>query len=196
MRRFSFKNIVLVLVIALAVWSILTSDKNIISYAQEGFINRDQDWMSLIETRNPPAPVPNVVMLDGTGKQVSIDAYRGDVVILNFWAIWCQPCLQEMPELDKLQETYRGQGLSVIPLSNDNANLQSAAQFYQRNNIVNLPILIDKGGAAFRQFRLRALPTSIVIDRRGNEVARIQGFIDWNNPQVRTWVQGILHQKS
>lgn len=114
---------------------------------------------------------------------MSFADFSGKGLIVNFWATWCAPCVAEMPALDKTQAALGSQGLAVLALSSDRAGKSQVEAFYKRNGIHNLPILLDPRGAAARAFGARGLPTSVLVDRRGQEVARLEGEAEWDHPE-------------
>lgn len=154
---------------------------------------QNSDNISQIIASEPKA-IPVVNFLDTKGRERTLDEFRGKVVIVNFWAMWCYPCKKEMPALDALQKEFGGMGLEIVPLSNDMTGTDGIEKFYADNSITNLGVFIDKGSSAFRMFRLRGIPTSIIIDRRGMEAARVSGFIDWADPAVKDYIKKLLKE--
>ncbi|MBE9606548.1 TlpA family protein disulfide reductase [Acetobacteraceae bacterium H6797] len=130
-----------------------------------------------------PRPLPDTAFTDAEGKPMSFADFSGKGLIVNFWATWCAPCVAEMPALDKTQAALGSQGLAVLALSSDRAGKSQVEAFYKRNGIHNLPILLDPRGAAARAFGARGLPTSVLVDRRGQEVARLEGEAEWDHPE-------------
>ncbi|KEO84370.1 redoxin domain-containing protein [Tumebacillus flagellatus] len=100
------------------------------------------------------------------GKTVKLSDYRGKVVLLNFWASWCEPCRQEMPDIEKAYETYKDQGLVVL-----GANLQEnnvSIQGFTDTMGLTFPILMDKDGKlAVQTYKVKPIPTSFYIDKDG-----------------------------
>jgi len=119
----------------------------------------------------PPKGVPLGEVTEGVtnldGKEVVLADYVGQVVLLNFWATWCPPCVREIPDLQSLHEKYKGQGVAIIGVTNDDP--KAVRKFVQRKG-VTYPILLDKGRLEF-QFGVAALPTTFVFDRKGEIVA-------------------------
>jgi thiol-disulfide isomerase/thioredoxin len=108
----------------------------------------------------PSFPVPAI-----DGKSQTLAAYRGKIVVMNLWATWCPPCRAEMPDLEKLYETYRGRGLVVIGI-NQGESRQRAAAFAQSFHIT-YPIWLDSQQQYGRTYIALGLPTTVVIDRAG-----------------------------
>ncbi len=138
--------------------------------------------------------IPYITFLDANGKERNLDEYRGKVLLVNFWAMWCFPCKQEMPALAQLQKEFGGMGLQVLPLSNDYNGVEDAKKFYKDNKITGLDVFVDAKSSAFRAFRLRGLPTTIIIDRRGMEAGRVMGYIDWNSENTKNYIKKLLKE--
>jgi thiol-disulfide isomerase/thioredoxin len=121
---------------------------------------------------------------DADGKEIAFASLRGRAAVVNFWATWCPPCVAEMPSLDRLHAMVAGEGIAVLALSSDRGGKAQVQPFYQRTAIRNLDLLLDPRGAAGRALGVRGLPTTIILDRAGREVARLEGEAAWDNPQV------------
>ena len=140
----------------------------------------------------PPRPVRQVPFIEGLDTARTIADYRGRAVVLNFWATWCAPCVREMPSLDRLQAEVSGEGIEVLTLSEDRGGAPVIERFYKKLGIRNLPVLVDKRGEVLRKLRVRGLPTTLLIDARGNEVGRVVGPAEWDSPEALALVRGCL----
>ena len=125
------------------------------------------------------------------GKPMSLADFRGRVVLVNFWATWCGPCVAEMPALDRLQAELGGQDFTVITLSEDR-NPALIAPFYATHGLEHLKRYHDPSGALSRAFGIRGLPTSVVIDRQGREVGRLEGPAEWDSPQAKALIRHFI----
>ena len=134
-----------------------------------------------------PLKLKNIDFTGGDGYIHSLNEYRGKVVLLNFWATWCVPCVKEMPALAELQKNMEGRDFVVLPISVDYKGIEVVKSFY-KNYGVDLPAYIDSKGKSFRKFELKALPTTIIVDKSGDEVARILGEIDWNSNESKRYL--------
>lgn len=131
---------------------------------------------SWLPNDGPAVPEPQLVDLQG--KAHTLSEWRGKVVVLNFWAVWCAPCREEMPEFVKLQTDLEEQGLQFVGVAVDDPG---QVQAYLRQNPVNYPVLLTEDEAAAWAERLgdslAALPFSVVLDRQGRQVySRIGAF--------------------
>ncbi len=142
-------------------------------------------------TLDKPAEIENIQFSDAAGVIHSLSDYKGKVILLNFWASWCEPCAHEMPALEQLASFVGAKDVEVLPVSIDSKGVSAVKKFYNENKITGLPILVDEKGKAFHAYKLQALPTSFVIDRRGRLIAKIMGEIDWNSPETHDYLLRI-----
>jgi len=127
----------------------------------------------------PARPAPKLQLQDLEGAIHRLAEYRGRVVLLNFWASWCTPCLREMPSLQRLAESLTEKPFSLLAV-NMAESQKRAAQSVRRLGY-RLPVLLDPQGDVFHQWGGRMLPTSYILDRRGNIRYRILGDAEWDN---------------
>ena len=142
--------------------------------------------------RTGPKPVPELTFLDGEGNEVALADFEGDVVVLNLWATWCAPCRREMPSLDRLQAELGDDGLTVVALSLDRGDVAKVRDFFAELGIANLAIYQDPKGAAGRALGAPGLPTTVVIDRAGQEVGRLLGPAEWDSEAAIALLRSIL----
>lgn len=132
---------------------------------------------------HPPKPAPATVFHDGAGAEKTLADWKGQVVVLNFWAIWCLPCIRELPSLERLSAKLSAEGLAVVPLSLDRGGADAVRNFFAGRDI-KLPIYTDEGRKVAREAGAKNLPTTLIIDRQGMEVARLVGPAEWDSPEV------------
>lgn len=157
-----------------------------------GWTNKEH--ARLEETK--PRLVPDIPFLDENDQPHIFEEFYGQVVLLNFWATWCTPCVQEMPALSKLQKDFKRKNFKVVAMSQDFKGASVVKEFYDVNGITNLNIYLDPGNTLFRAFSVVGLPTSILIDSEGNEIARIIGIVDWENEDIRQFILKYTDQKT
>jgi thiol-disulfide isomerase/thioredoxin len=131
-----------------------------------------------------PKPLPDLAFVDGADKPVKLSDYKGKVVLLNFWATWCAPCVKEMPSLDRLQADMGKDRFVVLPLSLDGPSKPKVVPFYKDKKLTELGIFFDKGHKTMQAADVNVLPTSILIDAEGRELGRIEGEADWARPEA------------
>ena len=141
---------------------------------------------------NEPQPVVNVrfVLEDGTRKDM--ESLRGKVLLVNVWATWCVPCREEMPTLDALQATLGGEDFEVVALSIDRAGTQVVRRFYDEYGVKNLKTYVDKTMLSATALRTVGLPTTILIDRQGQELGRLVGPAEWDDPEMIAFLKGFI----
>ena len=143
-----------------------------VEQAQEGFG---------YEPTLPTIRLPEIEFTDMEGKPVTLADKRGKLVLLNVWATWCPPCVREMSSLDRLQATLGGPGFEVVALSEDRAGAPVVAAFYKRLGLTALDTYLDPASRASRALKVRGLPTTVLIDRRGYELGRVVGPAEWDS---------------
>lgn len=131
-----------------------------------------------------PLPAPALSWQNEHGETRTLADYVGNVVILNFWATWCAPCVIELPHLEKLQRRYGAAGLKVVALSTDKEGPDTVKNFLAQRNLGRLEVANNADPAVLSPFQVRALPVSFVIDADGQMIGTIQGFSDWQGEPI------------
>jgi cytochrome c biogenesis protein CcmG/thiol:disulfide interchange protein DsbE len=153
---------------------------------------------------NPGEKAPDVKLapLDGSGtKLTELSSFRGKVVLLNFWASWCGPCVVELPALQRLHDTLAREGFSVVSIAVDDT-ADAVRQFKERFGLT-FPILLDEGGGTKDLFKLSGVPESFIIDREGKfqtildpdddrVTFRLVGPRDWASPNSIARFRAVL----
>ena len=140
----------------------------------------------------PPRPMTDAPFFDADGKSRTLADYRGRGVVLNFWATWCLPCVREMPQLDKLRKSLEPAGIEVLALDEDRDGVALVKKFYRVNRLENLEILFDLNRKVLRDSKIRGMPTTLLIDARGREVGRVEGFAEWDAKSVVPFIKRCL----
>ena len=131
----------------------------------------------------------DITFLDIKNKELKLNDFKGNLVILNFWATWCAPCIEEMPSLNKLQINPNFDNLQIIPINVGRENIEKSKNFYKKLNINNLEIYFDKNVELANKFLLRGLPTTIFVNKNGEEFARIIGFVNFDDKKIIKWLK-------
>jgi peroxiredoxin len=135
--------------------------------------------------------VPDFRLPSLAGGETALDSYRGKVVVLNFWATWCPPCVAEMPSLERLHRTLAPEGLAVVTVSTDE-DPEALRDFVTRYGLT-LPVLLDPGGAvASGSYRTTGYPETFVIDRAGALVSHTLGPAEWDSAEALAHFRGLL----
>lgn len=139
-----------------------------------------------------PQPVPEITFQDAKDQPRSLKEWSGKLIVLNFWATWCAPCIKEMPSLDRLGASVDPNKVVVLALSQDRAGREKAQEFYDKIGMKHLPLLIDKTSKSSRDFKLRGLPTTILISPDGRELGRLEGTAEWDEAPARALIEHYL----
>ncbi len=151
------------------------------------FANENPNIKNLIITKQPKK-YDSLTFLDAQNNQVSFDDFKGNLILINFWATWCAPCKEEMPSLDLLKINPKLNNLKIFPINVGNDNLDKSKKFFDDLSIKNLDLYFDASFKLTKEFLLRGIPTSILIDKEGKEFARIVGSIDFQNEKFINWL--------
>jgi thiol-disulfide isomerase/thioredoxin len=143
--------------------------------AAGGVLGENFTWL------DQPKPAPSTAFTQADGSDITLAAFQGRVVLLNFWATWCAPCVREMPSLDRLQAALRDEGLAVVAVSQDFAGKDLVVPFFQRLSLEHLAIYLDSDGALAKAFGIGGLPTTLLIDREGRVVGGLEGPAQWDS---------------
>ncbi len=137
-----------------------------------------------LEELNPPAAVPDGVFVTRDGSSHHLSEFQGRGMVVNMWATWCAPCVAEMPSLEILAKALAPKDIAVLPLSSDRGGADVVAKWFQSHGIAALPVLLDPKGAMARAFKARGIPTTVIINKSGAMVARLEGAADWGTPEA------------
>lgn len=139
----------------------------------------------------PAAPPAAAKFLAPDGAEHRIADFAGKGLVINLWATWCVPCVAEMPALQTMAKALAAENILVLALSSDRGGAAVVQKFYTAHNIA-LPIWLDPKGEAARAWGARGLPTTLVIDRKGQEVARLEGGADWATPAMLAALRKLI----
>ena len=151
------------------------------------FADETTDFKNLI-IKKDQKKYEDLSFLDADKKQVNLDDYRGKLVLLNFWASWCAPCKEEMPSLDSLQSNKDLDNLQIFPINVGQDSEKKAKDFFEELDIKTLNIYFDTTITLAKKFKLRGIPTTILISKDGYEFARIIGSIDFESQKFIKWL--------
>ena len=136
-----------------------------------------------------PKVYKEIIFQDKDGAQIDLKSINSDeIYILNFWATWCAPCKDEMPSLDKLQTK---DGILIFPINMEEKNLKNTNKFYKDLNIKNLKTYFDNGLKLVKVFALRGVPTTVILNKNKEMIARISGSIDFEDKKFISWLNSI-----
>lgn len=136
---------------------------------------------------------PSFRLASLAGDEVDLESYRGNVVVLNFWATWCPPCVAEMPSLERLHQALGPEGLAVVTIATDEDEdvLREFVEDYE----LTLPVLLDPGGrGAATDYRTNGYPETFVLDRNGVLLRHHVGPAEWDTPEALAHFRGLLER--
>ncbi len=136
-----------------------------------------------------PKTHDNVIFLNKKDQKIYINEYKGSLLILNFWATWCEPCKEEMPSLDNLQVNPELNTIKIFAINIGKENFEKVNKFFKNLNIKNLEPYFDSPTTLAKTFSLRGVPTSILINKKGKEFARVLGSIDFEDQNFVNWIK-------
>jgi thiol-disulfide isomerase/thioredoxin len=148
--------------------------------------------MAAFVFKKEPEALAEFTFLDGDGKEVSLESWRGRVVLLNLWATWCAPCRKEMPALDRLQSALGSAKFEVVALAVDRAGLAGARKFLDGLKPAALKLYADPTARAGALLKAVGMPTTLLIDAEGRELGRLVGPAEWDSEDARRLVQAAL----
>jgi len=143
-----------------------------------------------------PRPLPDIQFENSQGEAMSLADFRGKVLLLNIWATWCAPCRREMPTLERLQAELGGPDFEVVALSTDRKGLPVVKEFYEELGLHQLGMYVDASGKASRELSALGVPTTLLIDREGNELGRLAGPAEWDSPEMVSFIRGYIERQS
>ncbi|MEM7526142.1 MAG: TlpA disulfide reductase family protein [Pseudomonadota bacterium] len=128
---------------------------------------------------------------DGEGAEMTLADFEGDVVVLNVWATWCPPCRKEMPSIDRLAKAVADDGVSVVALSTDRGGADPVRRFFDEIGVEKLGIYVDKRNKLPREAAVIGLPATLILNREGEEIARLTGDAEWDTPEVIALIRSL-----
>jgi thiol-disulfide isomerase/thioredoxin len=149
------------------------------------------DLAAELKPADPPVAAPDIDFLAADGSEHHLRDFLGHGMVINFWATWCAPCVEEMPSLAALSKALAPDDIAVLPLSSDRGGAGAVEGFYRQHDVTGLPVLLDPHSAAAHAWHVRGIPTSVIIDRQGRERARLEGAADWSTAEAAAIVRKL-----
>jgi thiol-disulfide isomerase/thioredoxin len=149
--------------------------------------------MRKLTIHSTPQRGSEVPFQSADGAAMTLDAYAGQHVVLNFWATWCAPCRKEMPELAKLQDALGGEAFQVVTVATGRNSDEGMRRFFEEIGVDNLPLHKDPQQALARDMGVLGLPITVILNPQGQEVARLQGDADWSSDSAMAIVTALMN---
>ena len=124
-------------------------------------------------------------------EEINLSNYNGKLILMNFWATWCEPCKEEMPSLDKLAVDQNFKNLEILAINIGQEKINKIEEFYNKTKIEKLDIFYDTDVRLAKKFLLRGVPTTLIINKEGKEIARVVGSIDFQDDRFKSWLQSF-----
>ena len=138
----------------------------------------------------PVAPAPTFALNDSQGRPMALDQHRGNVILINFWATWCPPCIHEMPLMNDLFLSMQGRPFSLWAL-NVQETQEDVTQFLKKRDF-QFPILLDVDGKGMGRFQAKGLPSSYLIDCTGNLIGAVTGVLKWTDSHMQALLEALF----
>ena len=135
-------------------------------------------------------PTPPLKLKDLAGREHALESYRGKVVLVNFWATWCAPCLEEMPSIERLRKSLEGRPFAVLAVNL--AEPDARVQAFLAKMPLGFPVLMDREAAAARAWKARMLPATFIVGADGRVRYSHIGELDWSREPVRGQIAALL----
>ena len=126
------------------------------------------------------------------GREMTLAAYEGQIAVVNFWATWCAPCRKEMPMLAELQTELGGEDLQIVTIATGRNPRLAMEAFFDEIGVENLPLHTDPRQSLARSLGVLGLPVTIILDREGQEIARLQGDADWSSESAKAILAALV----
>jgi len=143
-----------------------------------------------------PLKLPDLAFEDADGKPKKLSDWRGKTVLVNLWATWCVPCRREMPALDRLQTKLQGPNFEVVAINIDTRDPEKSKNFLKEANLTRLGFFNDKKAKVFQDLkaigRALGMPTSVLVDGQGCEIATIAGPAEWDSEDAVKLIQAAV----
>lgn len=159
-------------------------DENMIA---DKSINGEKPLMSNVQQ------TPDLKFKDENGKTVTLSSLKGKVVFINLWAIWCPPCIQEMPSINKLRKTFKDNDNLVFLMVDVDGNIEKSNK-WMKSKKFDLPVYIPDGEIPRELFK-GSIPTTIIVDKQNNIVAKHVGGADYSSQEVIDMMTKLLNEK-
>jgi thiol-disulfide isomerase/thioredoxin len=161
----------------------------------QGYAHLARGEMRALEVLPGAPPMPAQTLTDSDGRETNLAAFRGEVLVVNLWATWCAPCVAEMPTLGALQRQFEGR-LRVLPVSVDSASdREKAKRELAELTEHSLPFLHDSSRGILLSAAVAGMPTTIIYDREGRELARLAAGADWSSPEAAALMEAALAER-
>ncbi len=140
-------------------------------------------YMRPFQPATRSSPVVDISWSSLSGKTVSLSDYKGKVVMLNYWATWCGPCMQELPSINRVQASMASDKFTVIAINIDRNGAQTAGPKARELGLKALDLFIDPKTLSARKLGIRGMPSTYLFDTQGRQIGKLEGGAEWDAPE-------------
>ncbi len=151
--------------------------------------------MKKLVFHSEPKPVSTIAFTDPQGGQNHLADYKGQYILLNFWATWCAPCRKEMPSLERLQVKLGSDNFKVVPIATGRNTIPGITKFFEKAGVEHLPVLLDPKSTLARDMGVLGLPITVILDPEGREIARLRGDAEWDSDSALATFKALTESK-
>mgnify|MGYP002816644940 CR=1 FL=1 len=149
--------------------------------------------MQVFQLAPSTRPRPSATWQDAAGKNLTLADFSGKVVMVNYWASWCPPCIRELPSIDRLQASLGGDNFTVVAINIDRGGKPIARRMAKRLKIKHLALYLDRESKSARSLGVRSMPTTFIFDRKGREVGKLEGGAEWDEKEAVALVKYFIN---
>jgi thiol-disulfide isomerase/thioredoxin len=144
------------------------------------------------DTPARPSPSDNATWQNARGKDLTLADFKGKVVLVNFWATWCSPCIRELPSIDRLQASLGGDQFTVVAISIDRGGKPVAERMVKRLKLKHLALYLDPKIESAKKMGVVSMPTTFIFDRKGREIGKLVGAAEWDEAEAVALVKYFI----
>ena len=181
-KRINYQSIIITIVITVALLVFIA-----LRYKEAFFNFLNPEAVAV----NRPAPDFTLPGLDG--RSVSLSDYRGKVVVVNVWATWCPPCVDEMPSLEKLYQEFKNESFEILAISIDSDGITAVPPFMKKHGLT-FPVLLDSQATIRSSYRTTGVPETFIINKKGILVKKVIGPLNWAAPEVLRYIRELIQE--
>jgi thiol-disulfide isomerase/thioredoxin len=137
----------------------------------------------------------DINLIDVDSKPVSLSEYKGKIVLLNFWATWCPPCVKEMPSMQRLKNHFADKPFEIVAINIGESSTAVSSFLFELDTELTFPILLDEEGMSYQAFGIRGLPMTLLLDEEGGLILRTLGGKDWDSEAAIQLIDEALNSK-
>lgn len=162
------------------------------SERSDGIAGLNKGDLSALIIHSKPVELSSVKFISDKKTDMTLDDWQGKVVLLNLWATWCAPCRKEMPYFDALKAEFGGDEFDVVAVSIDRGGLDKPREFLEKIGIKELKLYNDSSGKIAPALKAFGMPTTLLIDRDGKEIARLVGPAEWHSEDAKALIKAAV----